>query len=190
MPLARLHVKFGPAAVLQSRATVHGLNVTPRILYTIGYQGSSRDDLIRELIDVGVDLVIDTRETATSRRPEFRRRVLEQSLRDAGIDYAWFPDLGVPKPLRRYARSHPGVFASAYLQRLRRFSSTADGAARLAQVRSTALLCFESDETECHRSILAERLATISPVSPAHLRVRGRNNSNNQPGTPAMVGAE
>jgi len=173
--------------MLQSRPNALGWTVTPRILYTIGYQGASRDDLIRELAGAGVDLVIDTRETPTSRRPEFRRRILEQSLRDAGIAYAWMPDLGVPKPLRRYARSHRGVFASAYLQRLRRFNSTAEGAAVLALRNSVALLCFESDETECHRSILAGRLAAISPIAPTHLRVRGRDNADDQPRTPTMV---
>lgn len=161
--------------------------MTPRRLYTIGYQGATRVDLIHELARVGVNMVIDTRETPTSRRPEFRRRTLERSLLEGGIGYTWMPDLGVPKPLRRYARSHPGVFASAYLRRLRRAASSTGDAAKLAQRKSVVLLCFESNETECHRSILAGHLAAISPVAPTHLRVGGSHHANDQPRAPAVV---
>jgi hypothetical protein len=161
--------------------------LTPRLLYTIGYEGSSREAVIDELENAGVQFVIDTRETPTSRRPEFRRRVLQESLLERGIGYAWMPDLGVPKPLRQYARSNRGVFVAAYLRRLQRFSASTSEAAQLAWSSSVALLCFESDETECHRSILAGRLATINPFSATHLRVGRGNNTDDEPRSPSMV---
>ena len=164
--------------------------MTPRVMYTIGYEGATREELLGALMLAGVEVVIDTRETPTSRRPEFRRNTLRDALGREGIAYCSVPGLGVPKRLRPYARTHRGVFASAYLRRLRASGEAMEETLGLARGRAAALLCFESDETQCHRSLLGTELASLAPLAITHLRVRRCDNADDEPRTPPVVRPE
>ena len=72
-------------------------------MYTIGYQGTSIERLIQTLADANVSVLVDTRESPMSRRPEFRAKVLEARLGQAGIRYLSMRTLGAPKALRTMA---------------------------------------------------------------------------------------
>lgn len=85
-----------PVAASESLA----LTYTPVMrdtLFTIGYQGATVERLVETLAAADVSILIDTRETPMSRRPEFRRKALEASLLDAGIRYVSVPALGAPR---------------------------------------------------------------------------------------------
>jgi uncharacterized protein (DUF488 family) len=71
-------------------------------IWTIGHSTRSIDDFISLLKENGIKLVADVRMFPGSRRyPQFRKPALEESLRQNGIRYEHFPDLGgrrKPKP--------------------------------------------------------------------------------------------
>ena len=57
-----------------------------RILSTIGYEGKTLDEFIGELKQAGVEMVLDVRAVAASRRPGFSKTALSNALRENGID--------------------------------------------------------------------------------------------------------
>jgi uncharacterized protein (DUF488 family) len=130
-------------------------------LATIGYESATQAQVIGKLKAAGVEVVIDVRAVASSRRAGFSKTLLAASLQDAGIDYVHFRDLGTPKPGRDAARKgHVAEMHEIYEAHL------ADPAAQLqlaqateiAGERKAALLCYEADAAGCHRRIVADRI--------------------------------
>lgn len=130
-------------------------------LYTIGYERGVQADLIGRLKAAGVQVVIDVRAIAASRRAGFSKTVLAASLAAEGIEYVHLRALGTPKAGRDAARKgriaemreiFEGHLAEpdAQIQLVE--------AEQIAAGRPAALLCFEADACGCHRAIVAERL--------------------------------
>jgi uncharacterized protein (DUF488 family) len=136
-------------------------------LLTIGYQGRSLSELVRRLHERHVVLLIDVREIARSRRPEFNAAPLSAALERVGIRYEHVPQLGSPTRLRKalYESGDFERFAGLYLAYVRRWRG--DDVAQLTRaVRregTVCILCYESDAEMCHRHIVAAEA----------LRVRG-----------------
>ena len=135
-------------------------------LFTIGYEAATLDDLIGRLKTAGVQVVIDVRAIAASRRAGFSKTVLAASLAAADIDYVHLRALGTPKAGRdaarkgRIAEMHEifeGQLAEPQAQiELIRAGEIADG-------RKAALLCFEAETCGCHRAVVAQRLSQKAP---------------------------
>lgn len=133
-------------------------------LATIGYEAATQDAVIRKLKDAGVEVVVDVRAVAASRRAGFSKTLLSSSLNEAGIGYVHLRQLGTPKPGRdaarkgRTAEMH-AIFedhmeeAGAQLELAR--------ATEMAKDRRIALLCYEADHRGCHRTILANRITEV-----------------------------
>ena len=133
-----------------------------REVYTIGYEGADVDRFLTTLKDAGVAAVADVRAVALSRKKGFSKNQLRDNLAEAKIGYRHFIDLGTPKAGRDAARAGD-------TERMHRIfcEQLATGAAQ-AQLEELAelaggvpicLLCFERDPAQCHRRIVAERLA-------------------------------
>jgi len=130
-------------------------------LATIGYEAATLEQVIDKLRGAGVEVLIDVRAIAASRRAGFSKTVLAASLAEAGVDYVHFRDLGTPKPGRDAARK-------GRIAEMRRIyeAHLAEPAAQLqlahaveiAAERKAALLCYEADAQGCHRRIVAERI--------------------------------
>jgi uncharacterized protein (DUF488 family) len=130
-------------------------------LATIGYESETQDKVIERLKQAGVEVLIDVRAVAASRRAGFSKTLLAASLNAAGIDYLHFRELGTPKPGRDAARK-------GYIATMRRIfeEHLAEPAAQLelakavevARERKAALLCYEADHKGCHRAVVAERI--------------------------------
>ena len=73
-------------------------------LATIGYEKEPQAAVIDRLKTAGVELVIDVRAVASSRRAGFSKTLLSASLNEAGIGYVHLRELGTPKPGRIAAR--------------------------------------------------------------------------------------
>src|SRR3954470_15861231 len=73
-------------------------------LSTIGYEGKTLDEFVDELKRAGVEVVLDVRAVAASRRPGFSKTALGNSLRENGIDYRHYRALGTPAAGREAAR--------------------------------------------------------------------------------------
>src|SRR3954471_2204362 len=76
-----------------------------RPLFTIGYEQAKPAAVLNEMKEAKIDLVVDTRAVAASRRPGFSKRQLAASLDEAGIGYLHLQKLGTPKEGRDAARS-------------------------------------------------------------------------------------
>lgn len=128
-------------------------------LATIGYEASTQDVVIARLKAAGVELLVDVRAIAASRRAGFSKTLLAASLAQAGIDYVHLRQLGTPKPGREAARKgRIAEMTAIFEEHLAEPAAQLELAAakELAAERKVALLCFEADHRGCHRKILAD----------------------------------
>ena len=130
-------------------------------LETIGYEADTQAGVIERLKAAGVEVVIDVRAIAASRRAGFSKTLLSASLNEAGIGYVHLRDLGTPKPGRVAARAGKvremhDIF-NAHLAEPGAQLGLAK-AAEMAREKKVALLCLEADHDACHRSIVADRI--------------------------------
>ena len=130
-------------------------------IFTIGYEGATQPDLISALQQAGVERVIDVRAVPLSRKPGFSKNVLAASLREAGIDYVHLKALGTPPEGREAARKgRLEVFQRVYAAQLETPEAGLEAAqmVALAEEKPSALLCFERDPAQCHRTPLRESI--------------------------------
>lgn len=132
-----------------------------RPVATIGYERASLDQVIDKLRGAEVELLIDVRAVASSRRAGFSKTILAASLAEAGVDYLHLRGLGTPKEGRQASRAgrkeEMRAIFSAHMEtpEARRDYDTLK---HEIAGRRAALLCFEAEAKDCHRRILTERL--------------------------------
>ena len=74
-------------------------------LFTIGYEQATPAAVLNELKRAKIELLVDTRAVAASRRPGFSKRQLSASLDETGIAYIHLQKLGTPAKGRAAAKS-------------------------------------------------------------------------------------
>ena len=131
-------------------------------LYTVGYERRTGEELIDLLRDAGVEVLVDVRERAMSRRADFRGAALRARCEASGIDYLAMPGLG-STPAQRDELKASGDLP-AFHAAFRRHSEQHQGEAlrQLAGIvieRPAALICYEREHEDCHRSVLADLVA-------------------------------
>jgi uncharacterized protein (DUF488 family) len=135
-------------------------------LFTIGYEGKTQAELLDELEAAGVELVLDVRAVAASRRPGFSKTLLAAGLRERGIDYLHLRPLGTPAAGREAARAgRIGEMRRIYAGQLETPEAGLAFEQALAEAgsRRAALLCYEREAPDCHRSMLAEHMRARRP---------------------------
>lgn len=141
-------------------------------LSTIGYEGKTVDEFLDELAVGGVELLIDVRAVAASRRPGFSKTALAAAVRERGVDYLHLRALGTPKAGRDAARKGRIAEMQAIFEEQ---LQTPEAGLAMEQLRGAvrekhvALLCFERDAACCHRAVLAGRLAGSEGVTIVNL---------------------
>jgi uncharacterized protein (DUF488 family) len=139
---------------------------------TIGYEGATLADVLAALERAHVEVLIDVRAVPRSRKPGFSSRILAASAEAAGIGYRHLQRLGTPKPGRDAARAGTAAGMAAI------FNAHMTGdepqaalaeAVGLVQERRCCLLCFERDPHFCHRTIVAEMVASRTGQGIVHL---------------------
>jgi uncharacterized protein (DUF488 family) len=136
-------------------------------IFTIGYEGATQAELIAALEKAGVEQVIDVRAVPNSRKPGFSKNVLAAGLREAGIDYVHLRALGTPAEGRAAARAgKQDVLERVYAAQLETPEAGAEAAqmVMLAEEKPSALLCFERDPADCHRTLLRESVMPDAEV--------------------------
>lgn len=139
---------------------------------TIGYERAPQARVIDALRGAGVELLIDVRAVAASRRAGFSKTLLSGSLNEAGVDYLHLRDLGTPKDGRIAARAgRAGEMLAIYDVHMKTAAALAalDQAVELAGQRKVCLLCYEHDPRCCHRTVVAERIAARTGQPIVHL---------------------
>jgi len=135
-------------------------------LFTIGYEGKTQAEFLQELEAAGVELLIDVRAVAASRRPGFSKTALANGLRECGIDYLHLRALGTPADGRQAARAgRIAEMRAIYAVQLDTPEAglAMEQALAEASARRSALLCYEREAPDCHRSMLARRMVERIP---------------------------
>lgn len=133
------------------------------LAYFVGYERRSFGSLVSLLRENRVTQVVDVRENASSRRAGFSADELRESLLREGIGYRHLPELGCREADRRALRhggSREGFYA-AYRTRLAGEEDAFRELVTLVEGDATAILCTEREARDCHRFVLAERLASL-----------------------------
>lgn len=128
-------------------------------LFTIGYARATQDALVASLLDAGVEVLVDVRAIAASRRAGFAKSSLKAAVEAAGMEYVHFRHLGTPKEGREAARrGDHATLERVYSGQL----ELPEALAQMAQLQALAneqrvcLLCYCEDAESCHRSLLAD----------------------------------
>ena len=132
---------------------------------TVGYEGRTLPEFVALLRINRVDMLVDVRENAVSRKPGFSKRRLTEALEDAGIEYRHEPKLGNPKDNRA------GFRTGSIDQAKRRYLEHLDNGAgavlaavvELTVTKRVALLCFERSDAHCHRACIVDRARQSLP---------------------------
>src|SRR5260370_34929999 len=131
-------------------------------LATIGYERETQAAVIQRLRDAGVEVLIDVRAVAASRRAGFSKTLLAASLNDAGIGYVHLRQLGTPKAGRDLARKGKIADMHRIFEDHMTQPRSQVGFAKATEIvrgdKKVALLCYEADAAGCHRTILAKRI--------------------------------
>jgi uncharacterized protein (DUF488 family) len=145
-----------------------------RTISTIGYEGSTIDDFITALRHASIDVLVDVRDLPLSRKKGFSKNQLSEALAAAGIEYVHLRGLGDPKAGRKAARAGKyREFRRIFHRHMETDAALRDinVAAELVSARRACLMCFECNHAQCHRSIVAEQLATITQLTVTPLNV-------------------
>jgi uncharacterized protein (DUF488 family) len=133
-------------------------------IWTIGHSTRTIDDFISLLEEHGIRLLADVRSLPGSRRyPQFNQEALAKSLKQHGIRYEHFPELG--------GRRKPGNDSRNTAWRNASFRGYADymetedfgkGINRLLDLTNeagaTAIMCAEAVWWRCHRALISDFL--------------------------------
>lgn len=135
------------------------------ILYGVGYEGRSAEQLVNLLARAGVDTVVDVRLNPVSRKPGLSKTKLAALLSANGIAYVHEPMLGNPQDNR-------AGFSDGRLHQAReRFAERLSNGSRQALLElverartgSVAMLCVEAERRRCHRQVIAEAVEEAAP---------------------------
>ena len=132
-----------------------------RRLFTIGYEQATQAAVVSALREAGVEVLADIRYLPLSRRPGFSKSSLKAAVEEAGIAYRHFRHLGTPAEGRAAAkRGDHAELARVYAGQLELPEALAQMAELrdLAEAKRVALLCYERNAAECHRSLLFDAL--------------------------------
>ena len=154
---------------------------------TIGVYGFTADLFLAALRDADVGLLLDVRQRRGVRGSEYawaNSRRLQAALAGAGIGYEHHRALAPTTELRRLqyredARAGVGKrsrselapgYVTGYTREVLDRVDLARFAAELPRDTRSALLCVERDPEACHRSLIAERLASEHGANVTHIR--------------------
>jgi uncharacterized protein (DUF488 family) len=125
-------------------------------LFTIGYEQAKPAAVLNELQRARIELLVDTRAVAASRRPGFSKRQLAASLDEAGIAYIHLQKLGTPAEGRAAVRGgNTELLWRIYDKHIKK-ADVQETLGELTELiksgKRIALLCYCRDPQNCHRS--------------------------------------
>lgn len=131
-------------------------------IFTVGYEKRDGEALMSLLRDAGIEVLADIREKPMSRLPDFRATSLRQLCMEAGIEYQGWAQLGSTEDQRERLKKTGdfSTFAKQFRKHVDKFcENEIDQLAKVARNKAVALLCYEREHEDCHRSIVADLLA-------------------------------
>jgi len=129
-------------------------------VWTIGYSGRALEEFLHVLMRARVQVVVDVRELPLSRRKGFSKTALSRALESAGIEYRHVRAAGNPF---RAQKADIERCLTLYARHLEQTPAVLEELEVLLRAKRCALLCFEAEARECHRSVISERLHQMHP---------------------------
>jgi uncharacterized protein (DUF488 family) len=129
----------------------------PGTIWTIGHSNLGVAAFIDLLKAAGIEAVADVRSSPWSgHNPQFNREALKESLKTAGIAYAWLGEElgGRPKTRQFYCE---GVADYRLMRRAPAFSAGLKRVTTGTETYRIALMCAEKHPLGCHRCLLVGR---------------------------------
>jgi uncharacterized protein (DUF488 family) len=128
---------------------------------------------VATLLGAGIELLVDVRAVANSRRPGYSKTRLSATLVEAGIEYLHLRSLGTPADGRAAARAGRHQAMRDIFTRHLQDPAAKDELAELARLVATGkrvcLLCLEANPAHCHRTLVAEAVGALVPTRVEHL---------------------
>lgn len=128
-------------------------------IYTVGYEGRTIEEFVELLCSHQVEVLADVRELPLSRKKGFSKTALKAALEDSGIAYLHFKELGNPKAIRKSGAGVDAILAAYDAHMEDRWGEALAGVSAVVEGKRVALMCFEADPCECHRTSVAKQLA-------------------------------
>lgn len=135
-------------------------------IVSIGYEGRTLEEFIKELQQAKVEVLVDVRLTPLSRKSGFSKTALSQALTENGIEYWHAKELGNPKENRaHFYEGRLDVGRERYLAHLNNGSrSTYEAVIERSKECRIALLCVEKDDRSCHRGCITDQAQREHPA--------------------------
>lgn len=134
------------------------------VLFTIGYEGISLENYLNKLITNDIRLLIDVRRNPMSQKFGFSRKSLSDYCERLNIAYIHIPEVGIDSSKRQELKTQSDydLLFEDYNNTV--LEETMDQQEKINQLlkkyKRIALTCFEADKCQCHRSHLAEKIAS------------------------------
>lgn len=138
-------------------------------IHTIGYEGKDINLFIKQLKDNKVQILVDARIRAGGRKLDFCKKNLSQHLQNSGIGYAHYKELGTPQYLMQEMKEKGHYSMDAYAIHLDSKPEVLDRVLAETKGSTIAIMCFEKNYEECHRSVVASKLAHKMKSSVNHI---------------------
>src|SRR5262245_39419237 len=124
-------------------------------LFTVGYEQAKTAAVLGELKRAKIELLVDTRAVAASRRPGFSKRQLAAALDEDGIAYVHLQTLGTPAEGRAAAL---GRIDDKQIEGADAQNELRGPIALIKSAKRIALLCYCREPKSCHRSRIASNI--------------------------------
>lgn len=142
-------------------------------LYTIGYEGISLEEYFMRLYENGITILCDVRRVPFSHKKGFSKNKLSDLCHAIGIQYRHYPEFGIASSRRTELNTqndYDNLFNTYQRFDLPQQQPSIDKLASLIkQGERLALTCFEANPYQCHRRLVAERIAQTLNCSLNHL---------------------
>ncbi len=146
-------------------------NDKDKALFSMGYEGISVDTYFNKLLNKGINLIVDVRKNAFSRKYGFSKKELKKICDRLKISYLHFDYLGIDSSKRKNLATdedYKKVFAS-YKENFPTEKAKNDLLELFKKYSRIMLTCFEKDHNYCHRSIIIELLKKEFSCEIVHL---------------------
>jgi len=131
-------------------------------LFTIGYEGKTIEHFTNELIKKDIRVLCDIRKNALSMKYGYSKNQLKFIVENVGIKYIHIPELGIDSDKRQLLSTKTDYEKLFNYYEENTLPANNDKLEELYQIyisnKRIALMCFEADNTFCHRSRTAKAL--------------------------------
>ena len=134
---------------------------TNTTLYTIGYEGKKFETYLNELMQSGVNVLVDVRKNAHSMKYGFSKKTLQGAIEKLGMKYIHIPKLGIESENRKMLQTKEDYqkLFDKYEQTLASKVNELDYLNSIIETeKRVAITCFEKDVSDCHRGVIAKTM--------------------------------